>query len=169
MSASDVRCREAVEDLHRQRDRFIRLRCATAQPLPERLTFEQLRDGISMPVVGADVENRKDVRVGKRSDCARLPFESCEGVATVAHRVGEHLHSHHTPEPLIVRAVNLSHPAGAERRNDAVRTKTRAHRQAHGETSVVLRVDAVCARRAALRRDTNTSREAAACASAKEN
>ena len=56
----------------------------------------------------------------ERRDGVGLPVEAREAVGVVGGRVGQHLQGDLAAEPVVARAVDLSHAALAERRQDLV-------------------------------------------------
>ena len=94
------------------------------QPLRERLAFEQLHDQVVDVALAADVEQRADVRVmsreivfasrSKRGATSRCATRCCGRTLIATSRL----------EPRVPRAVDLAHPARAERRQDLVGAET---------------------------------------------
>ncbi len=126
-----VRCGEAVRNLDRVVDRPARREPASRQSRPERLALQELRDDVRSALVIADVVHRRDVGVVQDSGRARLLLEPAEPVRVVREGRGQHLDGHVAPEPRILRAIDLSHPARAERRNDFVGAEARTGRERH--------------------------------------
>ena len=59
----------------------------------------------------------------ERREHLRLALESREAFAIAGERVGQDLDRDLASELGVARAIHLAHPAGAERRNDLVRTE----------------------------------------------
>ena len=64
--------------------------------------------------------DRDDVGVVERRRRARLLLEALQAVRVLRERRRQHLDRDLAPEPRVLRPVDLSHPAGAERREDLV-------------------------------------------------
>ena len=76
-----------------------------------------------------DVMERADVRMVQRSDRARLAFESVSRVGVGRCNGRQHLNRHCSIESRVARAIYLPHTAGANRRDDFVRTETASGRE----------------------------------------
>ena len=100
-----------------------------ADALAQRLALEQLRDDVRRAVSRADVEDREDVRMVERRGGARLLLEAAQPIGIGRERGGQDLDRDLASEPRVARAVDLAHAAGAERREDLVRTQLRTCRK----------------------------------------
>jgi hypothetical protein len=78
-----------------------------------------------------DVVERQDVRVRQRGDRLRLALEASERVGVAGDALGQHLDRHFPLEPRVACPVDLAHPAGAERRDDLVRSQPRSGGESH--------------------------------------
>src|SRR5262249_12344241 len=78
-----------------------------------------------------DVEEGADVRMVERRDDARLALEPLADLGVLGEVRGDQLHRDVTPEARVLRAVDLAHPAGAERGADLVGSELRAGSEAH--------------------------------------
>ena len=74
-------------------------------------------------VVGADVVDRRDVRVVQAARRLRLLLEAPQPVGVLRVRRRQHLDRDVALQPLVARPVHLAHPAGADRREDLVGTE----------------------------------------------
>jgi hypothetical protein len=125
-------------------DRSADLQClsgwqgAAGEPLAQRLAFEQLhhriRDGGARPRSGdvhAEIVNCQDVGMRERGDRLGLALEpgACRLVGRQVR--GKHLDGDVSIELLVTRLENLAHPAGAKRRDDAVRAEASAGFKRH--------------------------------------
>ena len=79
-----VRGRQAVGDEGRDLDGLLPRQPPACQPPPERLALQELGDQVPDAVVGPDVVDREDVRVGQRGDGARLALKPRERVGSPA-------------------------------------------------------------------------------------
>jgi hypothetical protein len=82
--------------------------------------------------VRPEIEDREDVGMRKRGYRLRLALEPRERVRIARDRDRHHLDRHLSLQPRVPRAVNLPHPASAERRQDLVWAKPRTGFQGHG-------------------------------------
>jgi hypothetical protein len=121
--ASIVGRGESPRELKRKLDGLASGNRTALHPFPKRLAFEELRHDECRTGLGADVVYGEDVRVVQRRSGARLLLESMEAVEIGCHCRRQHLDGHITSEPRIVRTIHLAHPAGAEDRDDLVRTE----------------------------------------------
>ena len=126
---------EAMGHVHRGLDRLPQRQGALAQPLAQRLAFEQLRDDVGATAVGPHVVDDDHVRVGEGGDGSRLPLESAEAVPIAGDVVGEDLDRHVATEPRVARAVDLTHPPGPDEVEDLVRSQPCSGREGQGLTS----------------------------------
>jgi hypothetical protein len=76
--------------------------------------------------------NLRDVRVIERGKSPRLPFEAGAEDGVLRQGRQQNLQRNVTIEPAIACAIDLAHAAGANRRDDFVRTDARPGRQRHG-------------------------------------
>ncbi len=111
---------EALGDLHRVVDRLADRDRARAEAAPERLALEQLRDDVRRAFVAADVVDRGDVRMVETARGRGLLLEAVETIRVLGERRGQDLDRDLALEPRILRAVDLAHPPGADRREDFV-------------------------------------------------
>ena len=98
----------------------------------ERLPGQQFHDEEIHPVLLAHVMNRADVRVIERRDGAGLPLEAFPPLGISGHGRRQHFDGNITPEPGIVRPIDLAHPACAERAADHVWSERGAVLECHG-------------------------------------
>jgi hypothetical protein len=75
--------------------------------------------------------NRRKVRVVQRRERARLSLESRQSFWICRICLRQHLDRDITTEPRIMRAIDLTHSAGAEGRHDLVRAEARSDGQSH--------------------------------------
>ena len=93
---------------------------AMLHSLAQILSLEQLHDRTGKTIGHHHLVNREDRRVGQGGHRARLCFE-----AAAHFRIGSDVSGHHfdgdfASEAGIARAIHLTHPAGAEWRDDFV-------------------------------------------------
>ena len=107
-----------------------------AQPRAHRLALEQLRHHEEPIALLAGVVDRDDVGVRERRHRLRLGLEAGERVGVIGEVLGQDLDRHVALEAGVAGAVDLPHPAGAERRDDLVRAEAVAGREAHGSAAI---------------------------------
>ena len=126
--ADFVRARERFGDLdgeiNRARGRDRPARNPTAQRLAADQFHSDERDAVSF----ANVVNNCDVRVLERGRGARLLDEAGPARRISDERRRKDLYRDIAVHPLIMRAVDLPHPAGADRLGDLVGTKAAPRR-----------------------------------------
>ena len=98
----------------------------------QRLSLEQLLDDVRGAVHLADVVDGGDVRVVQDAGGLRLLLEPSEAIAVLGEGGGKHLHRDVAAEARVLRAVDLSHPAGADLAEDLVRAEPGAGGERHG-------------------------------------
>ena len=93
---------------------------AVPQSLAQGLALEQLGDREGDAARGAHVVDVEDVRVREGRHGARFALEprACDRVERES--LGKDLDGDFAAEPRVARAVDLAHPAGADRRQDFV-------------------------------------------------
>ncbi len=91
-----------------------------SQPLAERLALQKLRDRVVDVAFRTEGEDGQNMRMGERRQGLRLAFEALDGLGILGEAFGKHLDRHVAVELGILGAVNFSHPACTERRNDLV-------------------------------------------------
>ena len=82
-------------------------------------------------VVIADVEERADVRVRELRDGARFAVESIAQLGIHRQRARQHFDRHRSVQPCVARSIDFAHSAGADGREDLVRTEARAFGEGH--------------------------------------
>ena len=102
---------------------------ARAQALAQRHAVEQLEHDVGVAFVLARVEDRDEVGVVEGAGGLRLLLEAAEPIGIGRGFRGQHLDRHFPPEPLVARAVDLPHPARAQRSQHLVGAQTRAGRR----------------------------------------
>ena len=115
-----------------------------AQPRAHRLALEHLRHHEEPIALLAGVVDRDDVGVRERRHRLRLGLEAGERVGVIGEVLGQHLDRHVALEAGVAGAVDLPHPAGAERRDDLVRAEAVAGREAHGGAAIQTSASSDC-------------------------
>ncbi len=90
------------------------------------LALEQLGHGVRDAAVRAEVEDREDVRMRQRGDGLGLALEPRERVGVRGQLRREDFDGDLPVELRVARAVDLAHPARAERREDLVGAELRS-------------------------------------------
>lgn len=129
--AAIVRRLEAASCLKRPPDGPPRRERTGAQAIGERSAFDEFGDDVLGAVVGADVEDRDDVRMVERAGGARFLAEPLKpfGVFRVGCR--EHLYGHVAVEAAVARPVDLAHRTSADQHLDLVGADERSRGQGH--------------------------------------
>jgi hypothetical protein len=108
--------REGRSDRHQALDRHP----ALGDELVERLPLDELH-GQEVDALGLlDGVHGDDAGVVEGGERLRLALEALEPLRARGHLGRQHLEGHVAPELRVGRAVDLAHPAGAERRGDPV-------------------------------------------------
>ena len=107
-------------------------RPAAVEQVPQVRALEELHGQVGPPGLLADVVDRDDVRVVQRRGRARLGVEAGDAGRVADHVVRKDLDRDAPAEPRVLRPPDLSHSAGAQRRNHLVGTDLRALAQRHG-------------------------------------
>jgi len=126
-----VRGGQTLRELDRVVDRLARGEPPPRERRAQRLSLEKLGDHVRRAVVRADVEDRRDVRVVQESRRPRLLLEPPQAVRIRREGHRQHLDRDVAPQARILRAVDLPHPAGADRREDLVRPESGAGGETH--------------------------------------
>src|SRR5262249_1402485 len=126
-----VRRGETLGDLDRIVDRLARRDGTAGQSRPQRLALEQLRDDVRRAVVRPEVVNRRDIRVIEDARGARLLLEALQAVRLLRVRRRQDLDRDFAAEARILRAVDLSHAARAQRRSNLVWSEPGAGGESH--------------------------------------
>ena len=92
------------------------------EPLRQVLSLQELGHRVGDSLVRPRIVNRENVRMVQGRDGMRLRVEALEAFAVVDRRVRQHFQRHLAPQPGVPRAVDVSHAAVPERRDDLVRT-----------------------------------------------
>ena len=104
---------------------------AACQPPPERFALQELGDQVPDAVVGPDVVDREDVRVGQRGDGARLALKPRKRVGIAGETGRDGLDRDVTPQPRVAGPIHLAHATRAQQRQDLIGTERRARFDAH--------------------------------------
>ena len=121
-----VRRGEARGDLPGQVQRSAEGQGAAGELLPKAPSLDDLGDEVEGLALVPDVEDGDDVRIGQRGGGPRLPLEPRDALGMAGEGLGKDLDRDRSPEPRVPRAVDLAHPARAERRKDLIGTEPRA-------------------------------------------
>ena len=112
----------ASSDFERDLDRLPDRQRPLLQPRRKRLPFQQLHHE-KMHVLavyrrGTDIVKRADVRMGEPGDHAGLTLEPLVAARIAGEGARKHLDRHSAVETGVESAMDLAHPAGAERSHD---------------------------------------------------
>jgi hypothetical protein len=108
----------------------------TSETIAQRLSFQQLRHGVTNPVVRADIEQHEDIWVRQRRYRFALALEAFQSLRIVGQVLGQDLDGNVTAEPVVARPINLSHAARSKRSNDLVGAQTVTCGEGHRGLSV---------------------------------
>lgn len=123
--------REAVGDLQGVIDRLSRGERSGAQPRAQRLALEQLHDGVHRRAMPPEVMDGENVGMREGGHDLGLTLEASEGGGILGEMRREHLNGDVAAELRVTGAVDLAHPAGAERADDLVRTERDSRSEGH--------------------------------------
>ncbi len=126
-----VRGGQPVGQLHRQLHCFASSHALRRNTLPQRFAFDQFRNDVMNFIGNADVEDGNDVRMVERSNRARFLFETAQPIGIGGKRFLQNFQRHVAQQPRIVCAINFTHSAGADQRNDSVWTKLCVYGKGH--------------------------------------
>ncbi len=126
-----VRLREPLGELRREVEDPARRQRPLLEDLAERAPEDELHREVRRPVRRAHLVDGDDGRVVERGGGARLLLEAAEAVRVLRELLRQQLERDLAPEPRVLRAEDLSHPAGAEWAEDLVRAEARAWRGHH--------------------------------------
>ena len=122
---------ESLRDRRGDHDRVPPRQRAPGQPAAERLAFEQLHDRIRDGSVRAIIMDGEDVRMRQSCYCLGFALEAGQPVRVMGEGFRQDLDGNLALQARIPSAVHLSHPAGAEGRDNRVRSKpARDHKHA---------------------------------------
>ena len=123
--AALVRGREPARDLDGEVNRLGRREpLVLQQAIAERLAFEQLHHRIDDARLVPDVVEREDVWMVQSRHRTRLALEAREPIGVALGLGGEHLDGDLAAEARVAGAIDLAHPAAANRADDFVGSET---------------------------------------------
>src|SRR5688500_10037600 len=134
--APGVRRGEALGDLARPVERPAQRRRTTLEPGAQALSVEELRHQVRRAVSRSQVVEDEDVGMIEGARRARLLLEAAQPVGVAGQRCRQHLERYLPAQPTVESAIDLSHPAGAERRDDLIGTETAARSEAQGAAMI---------------------------------
>src|SRR5262249_13671600 len=126
-----VRLVEGVGDPDAVLQGLLQRKRALGETLRERLSREQLHDEILRVLLSSDVVERADMGMRKLRDGSRLALEALADLGRSRQAFREDLDRDLASETRVPRAVDLSHPSGAERCEDLVGAELRAGSEGH--------------------------------------
>jgi hypothetical protein len=97
----------------------------------ERVAFQKFGNEERRAAGFADVVNGENVRVIQRGDGAGLLFETAQALSVARERFRKDLQRHFAAETRVARAIHFAHAAGADQRNDFVRSNFAANGEGH--------------------------------------
>ena len=102
---------------------------AGSQQLAHRFSFHQFHGDVGGSIHLSEFVNGHDIGMVQGRCRARFLLEALDAPAVGVQVAGQDLDGDLTPEAGIARAIDFSHPAGAERRQNLVGAKSRARRE----------------------------------------
>ena len=123
-----VRGFERLGNLLRNRQRLIERHRAVRDAIGQRWSLDQLHDQPAHAIGLLEAIHVRDVGVIQRGKCPGLALESGETFLVVHEGVRQHLDRDVATQARISRAIDLPHPASAEKREDFVGPEARARR-----------------------------------------
>jgi hypothetical protein len=135
-----VRRIERLGDLAGDAEDFGQRQTGTLGPRPcnpvgQRRTLDQFHNQGGDGAGVLDAEYRRDVGMMQRGKQPRLALEPAAAIRILCHRLGQDLDRDVPTEPVVARAVNLTHPARVQRGEDFVGTKSRTGVEGHWRVS----------------------------------
>ncbi len=130
--AALVARRESAGDLSRKAERFANGQRPAADPLTERLSLEKLGDDVRGGTVDAHIVDGEDVRMVEAASRSCFLFEPASPFRIGLERRRKNLDGDVTLQLGVARAIDLAHPAGAERPDDLEAAEPIARGEIHG-------------------------------------
>ena len=96
------------------------------QPLPQRLSLQQLGHYIRRAFTCSNVEDRQNIGMIQRSGCQGLLLKTAQPVGVQRKRLRQHLDRNFTLETGVAGAIHLAHASRAQRRDNFIGTESRA-------------------------------------------
>ena len=125
-------CRgQSCGNLLRVIDRLTERQRSASHALGQCLAFQQFRYEIGSSQVGAHLENSEDVWVVQRSGRFGLLLKAEQAFGIERNQFGKYFDCNFPVEAAVTRAIDLTHTARAERREDFVLTDLCAGGQRH--------------------------------------
>jgi hypothetical protein len=129
--AALVRGRESAGDLQREVDRLARVERRPGEPRPQGLSLEELRDGVGDVALDAEIVDGEDVRMRQGGDRLGFPLEARARFRVAREMLWQDLDRDVAIQLRVAGAIDLSHPARAQRRQNLVRAEASSGRQRH--------------------------------------
>src|SRR5207249_4769498 len=105
---------------------------STGDPLREIIALDELHhEGGDAPALFEPVD-RGDMGMIQRGERLRLPLEARDALGVAGERFGQDLDRDVAIQLVIAGAIDLAHAARAKRRDDLIRSETRAAYERHG-------------------------------------
>ena len=124
--AALVRGGESVGDFAGDAQNIFQRHRAVGGELAKIASFDELHGDVRDRIAAPDVVDRDDARMIQRRCRARFELEAAEMITARRQLGRENFQRDVALELRIARAINLAHAAGADRRDDLVRTDSRS-------------------------------------------
>jgi hypothetical protein len=113
---------QRVGDFHAELQHLLERQRPFLQTRRECFAFQVLHDEVLGPILRAHIMQRTNVGMIQRGDRTGFAFETLPRFGRIGQMLRQYLNRHGAVEPRIPRAINLSHPARAQRRTNLVRS-----------------------------------------------
>src|SRR5581483_2071921 len=106
--------RKSANDLQRIVNRLAYGKRSAAQARPQGFTFKQFRDDVRRIVLAANIKQRQNIRMVKRSRGSRLLLKAAQALWIAARARRQNLNGNFASQAWIARPVNLTHSARSQ-------------------------------------------------------
>jgi len=124
--AAAVSVRERAREGRREAQDLLEGEALVGEVAVERLAVDELERDVVAAVRLADLEERRDVRMGEPGGGLGLAQEAPPALGVRAERRRQEFDRHFASGPAVAGEVNVSHAAGADLRDDRIRTESSA-------------------------------------------
>src|SRR5436305_1547421 len=119
-----VRLVECIADLNRDFQGFRDRKRPTLDSLVEGFALQEFHHQVADAILFADIVQGANMRMMQARDGAGLALKALLQIISPAHHRRKNLNSDLTIEPSVAGTINLTHAAGANGRQDLVRSQT---------------------------------------------
>ena len=126
-----VRLGEAIRGLRREGEQPSKIQRARGHELSECSALDQLHRDERRPVLRSDLVDRDDVGMVQRRRRPRFLLEAGQALRVPGELRRKHLDRDDARELVVPRPIDLTHAAGAQRREDLVRSDSGTRGERH--------------------------------------